>query len=171
MTKKPLDLAAAAGMLGRALAEPGQPRRIFEALEQVTGETLGHRLFTVLAWRPEAGEVERLHTSRPAEYPLLGRKAMGPTAWGDVVLKGGGSWFGRSADDIVWAFPDHRLILSLGCESCLNAPVVYDGRVLGVVSVLDAAGRYDEADLAALEPLAQLLAPAFLADNRPSGIL
>lgn len=164
MPKKPLDVVTAARRLGEALAERGQPRPLFEEMEKVTGETLGHRLFTILAWRSESGEVERLHTSRPAEYPLLGRKMMGPTPWGDLVLRGGRSWFGRSAKDIVWAFPDHELILSLGCESCLNVPVRYDGRVLGVVSVLHAAGRYEDADLAALEPLAQFLAPAFLMD-------
>ena len=166
MPKKPLDVATAVLRLGRALAERGQPQRAFQEMENVVGETLGHRLFTILAWRSDSGEVERLHTSRPAEYPLLGRKMMGPTPWGDLVLRGGKSWFGRSAKDIIWAFPDHELILSLGCESCLNVPVRYDGQVLGVVSVLHAAERYEDADLAALEPLAQLLAPAFLMDAR-----
>lgn len=158
------DVLTGARTLASALAERDQPHSIFHALQAVCNDMLGHRLFTVLAWREETGEVERLHTSRPAEYPLLGRKAMGPTPWGDVVLRAGRPWFGDSADDIVWAFPDHALILSLGCESCLNVPVRYDGRVLGVISVLDREGSYAEEDLARLEPLAQYLVPGFLAE-------
>ena len=37
MPKKPLDVAAAARRLGEALAERGQPRRLFEEMEKVTG--------------------------------------------------------------------------------------------------------------------------------------
>ena len=40
------------------------------------------------------------------------------------------------------------LILSLGCESVLNLPVAFDGRVLGTVNLLHEAGWYDERDLA-----------------------
>ena len=147
--------------LADALAQPGQPKPAYEAFERLATELFGHRLLTILAWHGSA-EVERVHTSRPAEYPRLGRKRMGVTAWGEIVLKGGQPWFGKSADDIRWAFPDHELILSLGCESCLNAPIRFDGRVLGVVSLLDGAGSYDEDELRALQPLAQILAPTFL---------
>ncbi len=107
-----------------------------------------------------------MHSSRPAEYRLLGRKKMGPTPWGDVVLKAGRPWFGRSADDIRWAFPDHELILSLGCEMCLNAPVRYDGRVLGVISVLDGPGAYEEADLSLVTLIAPHLVPALLLSDQ-----
>ena len=161
MTRK-LDIEVAAARLTEALGQSGQPGTTFQAFDGLIGETLGHRLFTVLAWREGFSEVERLHSSRPEEYPLLGRKAMGPTPWGAVVLKQGKPWFGRNADDIRWAFPDHELIASLGCASCLNAPVRYDGTVIGVVSVLDAEGRYSDADLRALDCLSGFLAAPLL---------
>ncbi len=153
MERTRLDVSAAAEALTDALAQTEQPRATFQAFDEALSATIGRRLFTVLAWRPETGRVERLHTSRPEEYPLAGRKPMGPTPWGARVLKQGLSWFGSSAEDIRWAFPDHELIASLGCASCLNVPVRFDGKVLGAISVLDAEGCYEESDL---QPLARL---------------
>lgn len=159
-------MTATVRRLGAAQAGPGQPATLFAAFGQLCAEMVGHSLFTLLAWDPAGNDVERLYSSRPAEYPPLGRKAMGPTEWGARVLKGGRTWIGRTAEDIRWAFPDHELILSLGCEACLNAPVRWNGSVLGVVSVLGPAGAYDDADLAGLDLAAQLLAPGFLAAAR-----
>ena len=156
------DTTAALATLGRAQSAPGQPQALFDAFDRLCADAIGHRLFTLLAWQPGTGEVARVHSSRPAEYPLRGRKPMGPTEWGARVLHRGEPWIGRSAEDIVWAFPDHALIASLGCASCLSVPVRWDGRVLGVIAVLDAAGAYDEVDLAGLCGIAPLLAPGFL---------
>ena len=156
------DPAAALARLGMAQAHPDQPAPLFATFEDICAGAVGHRLFTLLAWRPATGEVARIHSSRPAEYPLRGRKPMGPTAWGAQVLHDGRPWLGRSAADIEWAFPDHALIASLGCASCLSAPVLWDGRVLGVVAVLDRAEAYTPADLAGLCRIAPLLAPGFL---------
>lgn len=160
------DPTAAIWQMVKAQSADGQPVTLFAAFDRLCADAVGHSLFTLLAWSPVSNDVERLYSSRPVEYPLLGRKPMGPTAWGARVLKGGRSWLARTADDIRWAFPDHVLILSLGCEACLNAPVRWNGAVLGVVSVLGPAGAYDEDDLAGLDLAAQLLAPGFLAAAR-----
>lgn len=158
-----IDIALAAARLSEALAASGQPAPVFEAFDRLVAEAIGHRLFTILAWRPADGDVERVYSSRPGDYPLLGRKRMGPTPWGSRVLGEGQSWFGEGAEAIRWAFPDHELILSLGCESCLNAPVRHDGAVLGVVSALDGPGRYGTNDLEALVALSGFLVPALTA--------
>ena len=157
------DIAEALLRLTPSGSGGGQPRPLFEAFDRLCAERVGHSLFTILAWAPASNDVQRLHSSRPAEYRLLGRKAMGPTAWGERVLKRGETWIGRNADDIRWAFPDHELIAGLGCAACINAPVRWDGRVLGVVSVLGPEAAYDEADLRGLDAIAPLLVPGFLA--------
>lgn len=157
------DLVTDVAALAAALARPGQPGETYDCLEGVCRQRMGHRLFTVLAWDATSGDVERVHTSRPDAYPLKGRKPMGPTAWGAHVLHCGEPWRGEGADAIRWAFPDHALILSLGCDSCLNAPVRYDGATLGVVSVLDAAGTHTDRHLAELVTLAPFLVPPLLA--------
>ena len=160
LTAHPFDAASIAARMAEALAGPGQPDPAYRAIDEITAEILGHSLFTVLAFVEKDGEVERMYTSRPEEYPLRGRKKMGPTPWGDHVLKGGRSWFGAGAEDIRWAFPDAELILSLGCEHCLCAPVRHDGRTLGLISVLGPDGAYGEGDLALVEMLTPYLIPA-----------
>jgi hypothetical protein len=72
------------------------------------------------------------------------------------------AWVGHNADDIKWAYFDHELILSLGCESAMNVPVVYNGRLLGTMNLLDAAAHYKETDPARCEPFAALLVGPFL---------
>ncbi|MBF8288327.1 MAG: histidine kinase, partial [Candidatus Rokubacteria bacterium] len=57
---------------------------------------------------------------------------------------------------------DHALILSLGCASVLNLPVVWDGRTLGTINLLHEAGFYDEGDVPVGQIFAALAAPALL---------
>ena len=143
--------------LTKAVTQPGQPHSTFQAFDKICAEEFGHRLFTILAWQTGSEELERVYTSRPVEYPTSARKRMGPTAWGSHVLRGGHPWFGETMDDIRWAFPDHQLIESLGCASCLNVPVRWNGTVLGAVNVLDAEGAYRRADLERLDAMSSFL--------------
>ena len=143
--------------LSRALAAPDQPWPAFSAFDRLCAEAFGHRLFTILAWQAGADELERIYSSRPAEYPVSARKRMGPTPWGAHVLRQGRPWLGVNAEDMRWAFPDHALIASLGCAACLNAPVRWNGTVLGAINVLDAEGAYEQADLDALETISVFL--------------
>lgn len=149
--------------LSLAAALPGQPQALYRAADEALQTRFGHRLLTLLAFHPDSGEVERLYSSRPESYPLAGRKLMGPTPWGERVLHRGEAYLGRTAEDLRWAFPDHALIASLGLGCILNRPIAWDGRVLGVLSLLqEGENRYDEADLAAAAPYAALLLPGLL---------
>jgi hypothetical protein len=143
--------------LNHALNQPNQPHASFQAFDEACGTAFGHRLFTILAWRSGENEVERVYSSRPIEYPLAARKRMGPTPWGALVLGQAQPWLGRHADDLRWAFPDHELIASLGCSTCLNAPVRWKGTVLGAINILDAAGSYADTDLALLSAISSFL--------------
>lgn len=147
--------------LSAILAEPGQPRRLYAAMEEVCGALVGHRLFTLLY--VDGAEVARVHSSRPAEYPVSGRKTMGPTPWGAHVLAGRKPFLGRDVAAIRWAFFDAPLIESMGLGSVINVPVVYDGVTIGTMNLLDAEFRYRETDVAPVLRLAPLLVPAFLA--------
>ncbi|HLS68774.1 MAG TPA: GAF domain-containing protein [Kiloniellales bacterium] len=153
------ELAQAAGL-------PGQPEALCRAAERVLQARFGHQLFTLLSFHPESGDVERLYSSRPDAYPLAGRKKMGPTPWGDQVLHQGKPYLGRTFDDIRWAFPDHELITSLRLGCILNRPLAWNGKVMGVLSLLKEGERgYDEADLKAAAPYAALLLPVLLASG------
>lgn len=164
------DLGVALAAIGPALAAPGQPETGFVAFSEHCRARVGHRLFTLLAWMEADNDVQRIWSSNPVDYPISARKQMGVTEWGSRVLHRRQLWMGRNADDIRWAFPDHVLIERLGCAACINALVVWDGQLLGVVAMLDAENAYTEEDMVGLNVIAPLLAPGFLAFHKVSEV-
>ncbi|AOB33670.1 hypothetical protein AKI39_12305 [Bordetella sp. H567] len=149
-----------------AAAVPGGREGLFGATDQALGELVGHKLFTILYTSADAQQVIRLYSNQPGAYPVSGAKKMGPTPWGDLVIKRGQPYIGNTADDIKWAFFDHALIASLGCDSVLNIPVVIEGQTLGTLNLLHQAGWYEDRHVAIATPFAYLLAPLFNAVRR-----
>jgi hypothetical protein len=147
-----------------ALEQPGQPEITFTALDRLTKSLVGHQLFTLLY--VDGDEVARVYSNRPAEYPVSGRKPMGQTPWGDLVLKERKPYLGRDKQGIRWAFFDHALIESMGLGSVINIPVVYDGACLGTMNLLDAEHHYRPEHVAPVAAFAPLLVPAFLEARR-----
>ena len=145
-----------------ALKQPGPPEALFKAVDKALADTVGHKLFTLLYVAPNRKRVKRLYTNMPKEYPVGGYKEIGATPWHKRVIEERRAWVGYNAKDIEWAYFDHELIVSLGCESAMNVPVAYAGRLLGTISLLDAAGHYQESDVAKVEPFAALLIGPFL---------
>jgi len=78
-----------AANLASAVGEQVEAKLVWQRADVVFAEALGHRLFTVLIHNEPVGEVRRCYSSRPDEYPVQGAKTMGPTPWGDLVLKQG----------------------------------------------------------------------------------
>jgi hypothetical protein len=144
-----------------AQAVAGQPAPLYAAIDAAIRELVGHKLFTMMVLARDGERVRRVYSNQPSAYPVGGFKTHRQTPWGRKVLGAGEPYIGRNRDDIRWAFADHELIFSLGCESILNMPVGYDGRVLGTVNVLDAAEHYREAHVALVKPFCALLIPAF----------
>ena len=144
-----------------AMVHAATPQALYGRIDSAVKTLVGHRLFTLLVVVEGGREVERIYSSDPVSYPLTGRKPMGPTPWGDHVIKGLQPWHGRNMADIRWAFPDHALIESLGCGSCINIPVIVMGRMIGTMNVLDAENAYGDDAVAALALFAPLLALPF----------
>jgi GAF domain-containing protein len=143
--------------VARALAAPGQPQAALAALDAALAAMVGHRLFTVLALDAPHERNRRFYSSRPAEYPVGGYKPVSREGeYYRTVIDAGEPRFIPDRAGIVRAFPDHALILSLGCESAVNMPIRWDGRTLGALNLLDVAGHYSEAQLPALRLLAAL---------------
>ena len=130
--------------------------------DAVFAEFIGHRLFTVLGYDEQAGEVIRLYSNRPTEYPVSGSKAMAETPWGEHVLKRGRHFIGKDAADLEWAFPDHVLIASMGLESVINLPIRVAGATIGTVNLLHVANFYREDQIEIGTIQAALLAPVML---------
>jgi len=149
--------------VARSMAEDEQPEPSFRALDRAMGRVIGHKLFTVLLHHPRAQESERRYTNQPAAYPVGGRKAVTPSAWTERLFTDRRPYIGKTAADIREVFFDHQIILSLGCASVLNVPVVWDGRTLGTINLLHEAGWYDEPDVPIALCFAALAVPTLLA--------
>lgn len=148
-----------------AAREPGQPAPVFRAIDAAVQKLVGHKLFTLLV--VDGQEVARVYSSNPKDYPVSGRKPMNRTPWGDIVLRDRKTWIARSAEDIKGAFFDHQLIHSLGCDSCVNVPIVYNDTVIGTMNVLHEAAWYDESKAMVIGAFAPLLFAPFVAAARP----
>ena len=143
--------------LAAALAAPGQPATGLAALDAALAAAVGHRLLTVLVLDEARGVNRRFYSSRPEAYPVGGEKPIRrESELYRFVVQQGVARVCRDRQDVVRAFPDHDLILSLGCESAVNVPVRWDGRTLGALNLLHEAGYYGEAQLPALSVFAAL---------------
>ena len=134
------------GRLAEALRAPDQPLAICQALEKLSSETIGHRLFTVMRFDSDRSEVQRIYSNMPSAYPAGGRKQKKATAWADQVLSDMKVFRGIGPADIRSAFDDHETILRLGLGSVLNIPVVFEGHCLGTMNLLHQAGWYRPED-------------------------
>jgi GAF domain-containing protein len=126
------------------------------------GRDIGHRLFTIMRHDAAGGRNTRIHSSHPLEYPTGGAKPVRPTAWTQQLLVEGRPFIGADAAAIRATFPDHATILALGCESVLNLPVLWNGRVLGTVNLLHRAHHYVPHHAEIGMALAAWAAPALL---------
>ncbi|MGT2462183.1 GAF domain-containing protein [Sinomonas atrocyanea] len=127
---------------------------------------VGFRLFTVLAFRKDGQEMERIHSSRPAEYPVGGRKQVGTDVaadWLQASLEEQVPFFGKSRADVDRIFKDAELIASLGCGSIINVPVIAAGKTVAVLNVLDAEGAYTDDDVDTVQTIARHGAQAIIA--------
>jgi hypothetical protein len=145
-----------------ALKQPGPPDALFKAVDKALAETVGHKLFTLLYVAPDGKRVKRLYTNMPKEYPVGGYKPVTESDWHKLVIGKRQAWVGYNYDDVKWAFFDHELIRSLGCESSVNVPVRWNGTTLGMLNVLHESGYYSAADIPTLRVFGALAVPALL---------
>ena len=130
-------------------------------LEQDLRAEVGARLFTVLAWLPSRRVLHRVHTSHPEQYPVGGEKSVQLAAgWLRQCIEEGRPFLGVDRKAVREVFIDHVVIDRLGCGAVINLPVLTDGRVVGVINLLDAEGVYDEDSVLRAEKLAPAAAPA-----------
>lgn len=146
----------------QALAAPDQPQATFAALDARVQEVVGAKLFTLMTLRRAERIVRRCYSNQPDAYPVSGEKVMQSNAWADLVIEGHQTFVANSAKEIAAVFPDHALIHALGCDSCINIPVVIGGQVVGTLNCLHEAEHYTPDRVAASELLKEPGALAFL---------
>ena len=121
-------------------------------------------LFTLMEIDRRRGIARRNYTNQPDAYPASGEKPIQTNAWTEQVQNRQKTFVANTIEEIAAVFPDHELIQSLGCESCLNLPIVVGGTVIGTLNCLHEAGHYTPERVQAAEILKQPGALAFLLD-------
>jgi hypothetical protein len=127
----------------------------YSSIGEEAQRRFGWKLFTAMRYLP-SGEVERVHTSDPAAYPLAGRKPRRDTPWSRQVLVRGEPYYANDANGIRTAFEDADKILGLGLGAVINVPVKEGERVLGTLNFLREAGGYRKEHVKQAEALASL---------------
>lgn len=149
--------------LTEALAQGrSQPEAIYKALERLVAKTIGVKLFTLMEVDHARNVAWRSYTNMPDAYPTLGEKPRHQNKWSEIVDVGGETFVANTIEEIAEVFPDHELIRSLGCESCLNLPVFINGTLRGTLNCLHEAGHYTPERVAVAETLKPAGAIAFL---------
>lgn len=160
MTAQPDAFVTALDHVADVLAHGTRPE-LYKAVETALGEIVGHKLLTLLMVLPGAKEVQRFWSTNEEAYPLAGKKPMGATDWGDLVIHRRQPFLGCDMAAVRWAFFDHELIASLGLGSAMSVPIIAQNEMLGVIALLDAEHHYDEDKLKAALRFAPCLVDAF----------
>jgi GAF domain-containing protein len=129
------------------------PVALFAAIAQVAARRVDAGLVTVMRHDAAQSTVERLYSSNPQAYPVGGRKFKRDTGWSSAVLAEHRVLV--SADDaaIRDSFDDHAIIFGLGLHSCVNVPLVSEGRCIGTLNVLAARPQWSEDEVAVVRAL------------------
>ena len=149
----------------KAIASSNQPMAIFKALEAFVDKTIGVKLFTLMEIDTVRGVARRNYSNMPDAYATNGEKPIEDNLWTAQVQGRQETFVANSIDEIAAVFPDHELIKSLGCESCMNIPVVVIGNVIGTLNCLHDADHFTPERVAAAESFKQFGALAFLIDD------
>ena len=115
---------------------------IFNSLDNILNDFIGHKLFTILKFDKINSKLERIYTSNPREYPLQGKKDVIKNFWQVQVLEKGIAYIGYNSQDIKNSFSDFDLIKKLGCSSVLIIPVKSGGNIKGSVNLLHEESWY-----------------------------
>ena len=73
---------------------------IFNSLDNILNDFIGHKLFTILKFDKINSNLERVYTSKPREYPLQGKKDVIRNFWQVQVLEMGVVYIGYNSKDI-----------------------------------------------------------------------
>ena len=130
---------------------------IFDSLDNILNDFIGHKLFTILKFDKINSNLERVYTSKPREYPLQGKKDVIRNFWQVQVLEMGVVYIGYNSQDIKNSFADFDLIEKLGCRSFMIIPVKSGDNIMGSVNLLHEESWYSDNDVKIAQNLVSLI--------------
>ena len=120
------------------------PDALFKAIAQIAARRVDAGLVTVMRHHAAEQEVERLYSSNTQAYPVGGRKQKRDTGWSRKVLAEHQVLLSAGDDGIRESFEDHAIIFGLGLHSCVNVPLVSNGKCVGTLNVLRPQAEWSE---------------------------
>ena len=129
------------------------PTALFKAIEDVATRRVGAGLVTMMRHDAVASTVERLYSSNHQAYPVGGKKAKRDTAWGRKVLTEHRVLVSAGDAALRESFDDHATIIGLGLHSCVNVPLVSEGKCIGTLNVCAARSEWSDDEVARVRAL------------------
>lgn len=152
-----------------AAARDSGPLPRVRAADRLARERIGQQLCTAMAFDRKTMTVQRIFSSRPAEYPVGGRKPKQDTDWGRQVLLEGRRFEGEGEAAIRAHFADHEVILGLGLRSIVNLPILVGGACVGTLNLLWPGTALNPAYVASARVLALLATPDWVVGEHLPG--
>jgi hypothetical protein len=137
-------------------------------IERARQELLGPGMLTVNVDATREGDppgefqLRRAWSSKPADYPVGGRKHKLPTPWTDQLLVRGEVFIGEGEDALAQVFDDAPRIVALGLRAVINVPLLGDGRCRATFNVLGERSRWAAKEVAVVRLMALLARPFVL---------
>ena len=116
----------------------------YGALDVLTQELIGVKLFTLTEIDMEKELARRAYTSDAKAYPVSGTKPIVRNRWFAIVHDQQECFVANKLADVSDLYPDYELIASLGCQSAMNLPLVIGGTLVATVNLLDVEGNYTD---------------------------
>jgi GAF domain-containing protein len=129
------------------------PALLFKAIEDVATRRVGAGLVTMMRHDAVASTVERLHSSNSQAYPVGGKKTKRDTAWGRKVLTEHRVLLSAGDEALAKSFDDHATIIGLGLHSCVNVPLVSEGKCVGTMNISRAQAEWNDDEIALVRAL------------------
>ena len=118
------------------------PTALVRAIEEVATRRVDAGLVTMMRHDAVESTVERLYSSNHQAYPVGGKKAKRDTAWGRKVLTEHRVLVSAGDVGLRESFDDHATIIGLGLHSCVNVPLVRDGKCIGTMNISRAEAKW-----------------------------
>ena len=135
----------------------------YNKIDKYIKKNIGHKLITFTAIDKSKKYVERIYTNNSKVYPLLGRKPIPNNNWSKILNKNSKNYFiGKNKKEIKKIFFDHETIFSLGCGSIINLLILFQGKPIGTVNILNKENHYSVKDIKKIDFLCVYLIPFFI---------
>lgn len=121
---------------------------LFRAIADVAIRRLSAGLVTMMRYDEPNQTVERLYSSVPSAYPVGGKKTKRDSAWSRHVLVEHRVLVSAGDEMLKEHYVDHATITGLGCHSCVNVPLVSEGRCVGTMNICRPQAEWGDDDLA-----------------------